>query len=70
MAGMSEIISATNGCRCTDLTLFNENNCYSYYEGQMCHFSCNTGYALIGSSSRTCTSTGCTGSHPFCDGML
>ena len=56
--------------RCTELTLLNGKNCYSYYEGESCYFSCNTGYAMIGSSSRTCTSSGWTGTHPFCDGKF
>ena len=58
------------GCRkqCDQLYLLNGYACSELYEGQVCHFSCNTGYYLVGSSSRTCTSTGWTGTHPVCDG--
>ena len=42
--------------------------CYSNHEEESCSFASNTGYAMIGSSSRTCTTTGWTGTHPFCDG--
>ena len=73
-----QLSSSTQSCtyriscrkRCTELTLLNGNNCYSNYEGQTCYFSCNTGYAMIGSSSRTCTGSGWTGTHPFCDGKF
>ena len=56
--------------RCTQLTLLNGNDCDSIYEGQSCDFSCNAGYAMTGSYSRTCTNTGWTGTHPFCDGKF
>ena len=56
--------------RCTQLTLPNGNDCDQNYEGDTCYFSCNPGYAMIGSTSRTCTSSGWTGSHPFCDGKF
>ena len=59
-------------CRktCEQLYLPNGNwqyGCPYTSEGESCYFSCNSGYALIGSSYRTCTSRGWTGSHPFCD---
>ncbi|XP_033647599.1 uncharacterized protein LOC117307061 [Asterias rubens] len=44
--------------------------CPQTLEGQTCDFSCDAGYGMIGSSSRTCTSNGWTGNHPFCDGEL
>ncbi len=47
-------------CRksCEYLYLANGNNCYNNLEGQTCSFSCNPGYLLIGSSSRSCNSNG------------
>lgn len=59
-------------CRksCNPLCLLNGNDCSYTLEGQKCNFACNPGYFLTGSASRTCTSYGWTGSHPFCDGKL
>ena len=40
------------------------------YEGETCTFTCNTGYELIGSSTRTCQSDGnWSGSQTRCIGM-
>ena len=39
--------------------------------GQTATYSCNTGYNLVGDSSRTCQAEGVwTGSAPTCQGML
>ena len=39
--------------------------------GQTATYSCNTGYNLVGSSTRTCQSTGVwSGSTPTCQGVL
>ena len=39
--------------------------------GQTTTYSCNTGYNLVGDSSRTCQATGnWSGSAPTCEGML
>ena len=45
-------------------------DCDQNYEGDTCYFSCNPEYATIGSNSRTCTSSGWNGTHPFCDGKF
>ena len=39
--------------------------------GQNATYSCNTGYSLVGNSTRTCQATGnWSGSEPTCQGML
>ena len=39
--------------------------------GQTATYSCNTGYNLVGNSTRTCQATGnWSGSAPTCEGML
>ena len=39
--------------------------------GQTATYSCNTGYTLVGGSTRTCQSTGVwSGSTPTCQGVL
>ena len=39
--------------------------------GQTATYSCNTGYGLVGDSTRTCQATGnWSGSEPTCQGML
>ena len=39
--------------------------------GQTATYSCNTGYNLVGDSTRTCQATGVwSGSAPTCEGML
>ena len=39
--------------------------------GQTATYSCNTGYNLVGNSTRTCQATGVwSGSEPTCQGML
>ena len=39
--------------------------------GQTATYSCNTGYNLVGNSTRTCQATGMwSGSEPTCQGML
>ena len=39
--------------------------------GQTATYSCNTGYSLVGGSTRTCQATGVwSGSAPTCQGML
>ena len=39
--------------------------------GQTATYSCNTGYNLVGDSTRTCQATGnWSGSEPICRGML
>ena len=39
--------------------------------GQTATYSCNTGYNLVGDSTRTCQATGeWSGSEPTCQGML
>ena len=39
--------------------------------GQTATYSCNTGYNLVGDSTRTCQATGVwSGSAPTCQGML
>ena len=39
--------------------------------GQTATYSCNTGYNLVGGSTRTCQATGVwSGSTPTCQGML
>ena len=39
--------------------------------GQTTTYSCNTGYNLVGDSTRTCQATGLwSGSEPTCQGML
>ena len=39
--------------------------------GQTATYSCNTGYNLVGGSTRTCQATGVwSGSPPICQGML
>ena len=70
-----QLSSSTQDCtdriqcryRCTELTLPNGKDCDQDYEGDTCYFSCNPGYAMIGSNSRRCTSSGLNGTHPFCD---
>ena len=59
-------------CRqsCNNLYLLNGYDCPYNLEGQTCNFRCSAGYALIGSSYRKCTSSGWTGTHPYCDGEL
>ena len=38
--------------------------------GQTANYSCNTGYNLVGDSTRTCQATGnWSGSEPTCQGM-
>ena len=37
------------------------------YEGDICNFTCNTGYELTGSDTRTCQSyAGWSGTEPIC----
>ena len=61
-------------CRahCDDLHLPNGNNdCHNKFEGDICSFTCHSGYKIEGDKSRTCTATGAwTGSHTFCNGKI
>ena len=73
-----QLSSSTQDCtdriqcrhRCTQLTLLNGNDCDLNYEGDNCYFSCNPGYGMIGSSVRTCSTRGWSGTHTFCDGKF
>ena len=73
-----QLSSSTQDCtdriqcrhRCTQLTLLNGNDCDLNYEGDNCYFSCNPGYGMIGSSVRTCSTRGWSGSHTSCDGKF
>ena len=61
--------------RCEDLTLTDGEitSCTMGvgYEGDTCSFTCNTGYELTGSDTRTCQSDGSwSGSDTFCIGKL
>ena len=38
--------------------------------GQTATYSCNTGYTLVGDSTRTCEATGWSGDAPTCERML
>ena len=41
------------------------------FPGHSCHFSCDSGYILTGSSTRTCGSNGVwTGTQPQCNGEV
>ena len=41
------------------------------FPGHICHFSCDIGYILTGSATRTCDSTGAwTGTQPQCNGEV
>ena len=54
---------------CDRLRLPNGKNCSYNLEGQTCHFACNPGHRLVGSSSLTCKSNGrWSGDPPKCDG--
>ena len=55
--------------KCPDLSVHNGNDCYQTLEKETCSLDCSTGYELIGSSTRTCSSNGeWTGQDTYCDG--
>ena len=59
---------ATN-CRPIGAPLYGSKSGSNYNAGSTISFSCDPGYSMRGSSSRTCQEGGWTGSNPRCSGM-
>ncbi|XP_078371653.1 sushi, von Willebrand factor type A, EGF and pentraxin domain-containing protein 1-like [Oculina patagonica] len=57
--------TATN-CKAIGAPIYGTKSSSNYNAGSTITFTCNAGYSLQGSSSRTCAGGGWTGSHPKC----
>ena len=58
---------ATN-CKALGAPIYGTKSSSNYNVGSTITFTCNAGYSLQGSTSRTCQGGGWTGTHPKCLG--
>ena len=59
-----------NHCKEIGAPIYGTKSSSNYNEGSTITFTCNAGYTLMKSSSRTCREGGWTGNHPKCSGII